>query len=85
MLLTSLASRTFELVVEQAKAWNADLIVIGAHGRRGIARAALGSDAKQILLSAPVPVLLVRAPHADGDAVRSRAAAGSTPHVAIEA
>lgn len=50
------------LVALQARAWGADLIVIGTHGRRGIGRAMLGSDAEEILRSAPVPVLLVRAP-----------------------
>jgi nucleotide-binding universal stress UspA family protein len=49
-------------VIEQAKAWGADLIVIGTHGRRGVGRLLLGSDAEQIVRMAPVPVLLVRAP-----------------------
>ncbi|GAA4356287.1 universal stress protein [Variovorax defluvii] len=61
VLFTSLAGRVSELVVEQAKAWQADLIVIGTHGRHGVARALLGSDAEQVLRMAPVPVLLVRA------------------------
>jgi len=49
-----------ELVMEQVKAWNADLVVIGSHGRRGAARLFMGSDAEQILRTAPVPVLIVR-------------------------
>lgn len=61
VLFTSLAGRVCELVAEQAKAWSADLIVIGTHGRHGLPRALLGSDAEQILRIAPVPVLLVRA------------------------
>jgi nucleotide-binding universal stress UspA family protein len=51
-----------DLVVEQAVKWRADLIVIGTHGRRGVGRLLLGSDAEQIVRTAPVPVLLVRAP-----------------------
>jgi nucleotide-binding universal stress UspA family protein len=47
-------------VIEQAKLWNADLIVLGTHGRRGVKRLMLGSDAEQIIRMAPVPVLLVR-------------------------
>ena len=43
----------------------ADLIVIGTHGRRGIARLVLGSDAEQILRLARVPVLLVRSPNGE--------------------
>ncbi|OUM00926.1 universal stress protein [Variovorax sp. JS1663] len=61
VLFTSVAGRVSELVVEQAKSWHADLIVIGTHGRHGVTRALLGSDAEQVLRMAPVPVLLVRA------------------------
>lgn len=38
-----------------------DLIVLGTHGRRGFRRFFLGSNAEQVLRTAPVPVLLVRA------------------------
>ncbi|MGA2711194.1 MAG: universal stress protein, partial [Steroidobacteraceae bacterium] len=40
--------------------WPADLIVIGTHGRRGIRRLVLGSDAEYVVRTTPVPVLLVR-------------------------
>jgi len=40
---------------------NADLIVMGTHGRRGIGRAVLGSVAESLLRAATLPVLLVRA------------------------
>ena len=36
------------------------LIVMGTHGRRGLRRLTLGSDAELVVRSAPVPVLLVR-------------------------
>jgi nucleotide-binding universal stress UspA family protein len=52
--------RVCNLVVSAAKDWHADLIVIGTHGRRGVDRLMMGSDAEQILRLAPVPVLLVR-------------------------
>lgn len=52
--------RLAALVVEQALAWPADLVVLGTHGRRGIGRFLMGSDAEQIVHIAPVPVLLVR-------------------------
>lgn len=51
-----------ELVTQEAAKWPADLIVLGTHGRRGAKRLFLGSSAEHILRSAPVPVLLVRAP-----------------------
>ena len=54
------ARRPSDVIVEQAAAWPADLIVIGTHGRRGAARLMLGSDAEQVLRMAPMPVLLIR-------------------------
>ncbi|MEJ8826979.1 universal stress protein [Variovorax humicola] len=50
-----------EMVMRETASWQADLIVIGTHGRRGVRRAMLGSSAEQILRLSPVPVLLVRA------------------------
>ena len=58
-LADSLHGRICDLVVDQARRWQADLIVIGTHGRHGVARAVLGSDAEQMLRVSPVPVLLV--------------------------
>jgi nucleotide-binding universal stress UspA family protein len=60
-LVDSLAGRVCDLVVDEAASWGADLIVIGTHGRRGVGRFLLGSDAEQIVRLSPVPVLLVRA------------------------
>ncbi|MFC5499385.1 universal stress protein [Caenimonas terrae] len=57
------AGRVCEQIAEEARRWPADLIVAGTHGRRGVDRALLGSDAEQIARYAPVPVLLVRAPN----------------------
>lgn len=51
--------RACDVVIAQAKLWNADLIVIGTHGRRGVGRPFIGSDAEQIVRTAPVPVLLL--------------------------
>lgn len=56
-----LPGRVCDVVVEQAKEFGADLIVLGTHGRRGVSRLLVGSDAEQIVRVAPVPVLLVRA------------------------
>ena len=54
--------------VEAAKSWPADLIVCGTHGRRGVRRLLLGSDAEYIVRLSPVPVLLVRTPEASASA-----------------
>lgn len=59
-LLDSMDGRVCDLVVQVAQNWPADLIVLGTHGRRGVVRMLLGSDAEQILRLTPVPVLLVR-------------------------
>jgi nucleotide-binding universal stress UspA family protein len=59
-LLCDKSGRICDRVAEQAKAWPADVIVLGTHGRRGVGRMLLGSDAEQIVRNAPVPVLLVR-------------------------
>ena len=54
--------RVAAAIVDEAKKAACDLIVIGTHGRRGLSRALLGSDAESVLRESPVPVLLVRAP-----------------------
>lgn len=60
LVVECFARRTSDVIVEQTAEWRADLIVLGTHGRRGINRAMLGSDAEQVLRMATVPVLLVR-------------------------
>ncbi|HVO95523.1 MAG TPA: universal stress protein [Terriglobales bacterium] len=47
-------------IVSTAEEWNADLIVIGSHGRSGIVRAFLGSTAESVIRQARIPVLTVR-------------------------
>jgi nucleotide-binding universal stress UspA family protein len=49
-----------DVIVDQAKQFSADLIVMGTHGRRGLQRLAMGSDAEMVLRRSPVPVLMVR-------------------------
>lgn len=59
-MVEAIGARISKLVVNQAKAWPADLIVIGTHGLRGVERLVMGSDAETIVRMSPVPVLLVR-------------------------
>jgi nucleotide-binding universal stress UspA family protein len=47
-------------IVGEARKLGVDLIVLGTHGRRGVRRLVLGSDAEQVVRTASVPVLLVR-------------------------
>jgi nucleotide-binding universal stress UspA family protein len=53
-----------DVIVEHARKAHADFIVMGTHGRRGMRRLVLGSDAEQVVRLAPVPVVLVRAANA---------------------
>jgi len=59
-LYIALAGRAWEPILEEARKCRADLIVMGTHGRRGLRRFALGSDAEEVVRGARVPVLLVR-------------------------
>lgn len=52
----------WEAIVEQAAQFHCDLIVMGTHGRRGLKRLTLGSDAELVVRHCDVPVLLVKAP-----------------------
>ena len=49
-----------DAIVREARKLDADLIVLGTHGRRGVRRLVLGSDAEQVVRTASAPVLLVR-------------------------
>lgn len=55
----AVGSRVSEAIIEEAVNCKADLIVIGSHGRRGVRRMLLGSDAEAIARQAPCAVLLV--------------------------
>lgn len=60
ILFDSFGQRLGESVADVAKRWNADLIVVGTHGRHGLGRILMGSGAEQIIRLAPVPVLVIR-------------------------
>ena len=60
LLLQANNRRVSETIVEKAKELNIDLIIIGRHGRRGLATFILGSAAEQIARIAEASVLLVR-------------------------
>ncbi len=67
VLYDSLGARLPEVVADEARRWNADLIVVGTHGRRGVGRILMGSGAEQIVRMAPVPVLVIRSPQPEAD------------------
>jgi nucleotide-binding universal stress UspA family protein len=49
-----------EQIVRIAKSRRADLVVMGTHGRSGLAKLFLGSVAGRVVAAAPCPVLTVR-------------------------
>ena len=49
-------------IIDQATQWNADLIVVGSHGRKGIDRFLVGSVAEGVARHAPCSVEIVRLP-----------------------
>jgi nucleotide-binding universal stress UspA family protein len=52
-----------ELILSEAAEWNAGLLVVGSHGRRGVNRFLLGSVSEAIALHAKCSVEIVRVPH----------------------
>lgn len=53
-------------ILEEAKEWPANLIVMGSHGRRGFTRFLLGSVSEAVVSHAPCSVEIVRLPN-DGE------------------
>ena len=49
-----------EAIIAAAKAKGCDLIVMASHGRRGVARLLLGSQANKVLTLSTIPVLICR-------------------------
>ncbi len=62
MLVETIGKPVADSIIEQAKKCRADLIVLGTHGRRGLTRIVLGSDAEGVIRATRIPVLLMRAP-----------------------
>jgi nucleotide-binding universal stress UspA family protein len=59
-LFDNFGERLAEVVADSATRFNADLMVVGTHGRRGLGRVLMGSGAEQIIRLSPVPVLVLR-------------------------
>ena len=59
-LLEAENRRVAELLVDAADKWQADLIVMGTHGRRGFARLLVGSVAENLVRVANTSLMLVR-------------------------
>jgi nucleotide-binding universal stress UspA family protein len=59
-LMESEKKRVAEMILEAATRWDADLIVLGTHGRRGFERFLMGSVAENLVRIATTSLLLVR-------------------------
>jgi nucleotide-binding universal stress UspA family protein len=54
------SGRAADSICQAVQAKGCDLIVMGTHGRKGLGRLVLGSDAAAVIQDSQVPVLLVR-------------------------
>lgn len=52
--------RLGDAVAQEASSWQADLVVVGTHGRRGLSRVLLGSGAESVIRLSTLPVLVIR-------------------------
>ncbi len=59
-LVESERKRTAEQIAEAAQQWQADLLIVGTHGRHGVERLLVGSVAENLMRLAPMSLLMVR-------------------------
>jgi nucleotide-binding universal stress UspA family protein len=62
LLIEDTRRRVAEMIADAAGQWRADLIVVGAHGRRGFERMLVGSVAENLVRIASASLLLIREP-----------------------
>jgi nucleotide-binding universal stress UspA family protein len=55
-----------EAILETSSTQQADLVVMGTHGRKGLSRLLLGSTTAKILQHSPYPILTVKSPKFEG-------------------
>lgn len=58
--VTVVSQSVAESVIKAAVKHRCDLIVMASHGRKGIARVLLGSEAQHVLTHSKIPVLVLR-------------------------
>lgn len=59
-LVETVGGHIGSVISEEAKKWNADLLVLGTHGRKGFQHLLMGSVAEGVIRTASMPVLLIR-------------------------
>ena len=60
ILVEDITETVADVIVTEAHTASADLIILGTHGRRGMRRLVMGSDAEGVVRLTTVPVMLVR-------------------------
>lgn len=55
----------YEVILTRARAIEADLIVMGTHGRTGLRHLLMGSTSEKVMQGAPCPLLVVRDEYPD--------------------
>lgn len=59
-------NHSVEAILETSSAQQADLLVMGTHGRKGLSRLLLGSTTSKVLQHSPYPILTVKSPKFEG-------------------
>jgi nucleotide-binding universal stress UspA family protein len=65
MLVESEQKHVSDMLIDAATEWQADLLIVGTHGRRGIERFFVGSVAERLVRKSQVSLLLVRGEEPD--------------------
>ena len=50
----------YDEIIKKAQEFNADLIVLGTHGRTGLDHVLFGSTAEKVVRKSPIPVMTIR-------------------------
>jgi nucleotide-binding universal stress UspA family protein len=66
-----------EAIIRESTDWEADFLIMGSHGRRGLKRFLLGSVAEGVLAHAPCTVEIVKIPHSVHDEEEENAASSA--------
>lgn len=79
LLVETKGGSVADAILAQARKVRADVIVLGTHGRRGLRRVVLGSDAEAVLRESRVPVMLVRTLARSASPARAEARKSAAP------
>lgn len=58
--INMVSKKISQAIIDAAKDWQAELIIVGTHGRHGLNRWLLGSITEELIHITPLPILLIR-------------------------